>query len=202
MQTGSYRDKLGSTCFGGGRLPLAKARRRKHEIAAALLLGWLWCSGVVYATPPWHAGLLAGAQGFAAPFMEEGEYARVGLHLDPFPAGGLRPSFRVEGLMQVNPWQLSSAAAGIGVELQYTSLEGRAPVAIFQRPWRWSPALGASFWMLHTGGQTMHLFEARLLRFWFGDSILSLLSPSVVLDANGAFRGWGVSVFEWVASIW
>ncbi|MDH7483530.1 MAG: hypothetical protein QHH01_02780 [Spirochaetales bacterium] len=202
MQTGSYRRHYGSTCSGGDWLLQAKAGRRKIELAAALLLGWLWCSGVVYATPPWHAGLLAGAQGFATPLMGEGEYARVGLHLDSFPAGGLRPSFRVEGLMQVNPWQLSSAAAGIGVELQYTSLEGRAPVAVFQRPWRWSPALGASFWILLTGGQTMQLLEARLLRFWFGDSILSLLSPSVVLDANGAVRGWGLSVFEWVASIW
>lgn len=202
MQTGSSRRHHSSTCSGEDRQPQARSVQRKLVITAVLLLGWLWSSGAVYATPPWRAGLLAGAQGFAAPLMGEGEYARVGLHLDPFPAGGLRPSFRVEGLMQVNPWQLSSAAAGIGMELQYTSLEGRAPVAIFQRPWRWSPAIGASFWMLASGEQTMQLFEARLLRFWFGDSILSLLSPSVVLDANGAARGWGVSVFEWVASIW
>jgi len=179
---------------------LSMKHSKRLVILVMLALYAVVGAGTACAAEPWHVGIIAGSEGFAAKGFDNGEYVRAGLLFDPFPPKGVQPAWFLGVLVPLNPLDFSASMLDMGIELR--SMARTAHSSFFVREWKYAPAVSAEMLINPAGAREVaFVVSAQLVRFWFGESYVSFLGTELVLDSKGFVSGWGASLIRLTAFV-
>lgn len=166
-------------------------------IAAMLFLSAASVSAKPYS--PWLGGSVVSTRGFSDDSgFPAGEYANLGLFIDPFQHGFLNPSASIRWLTSLFPFHPETSMIEFGVDIDLFSFRNHPLKGIMYQNSALGPALAASWAFSPSQGiASGDLFlTVHILRLRTGDARYNLLSPELLLRGGHELAGWGLRLFE------